>query len=336
MGGALVVLGLYTFQAAHGQALPDTAPVPADNPMTPAKIELGKKLYFDPRLSVNGTISCNSCHNVMGSGDDGRPTSMGHNGKFGGRNSPTVFNAAFMSVQFWDGRAASLEEQAKGPMTNPVEMGMPNHTVVIERLKKIPGYAEDFRNVFARDLDIEGVVHAIAAYERTLITPNSPYDRFLKGEKSALSAQAQKGMKTVEEVGCLACHSGPNFAGPTLPMGTGFYMRFPVFPNAAIEKKYAFRKDKGRMEVTNKAEDRDMWRVPTWRNVATTAPYFHNGAVKTLSEAVKVMAKTQLNRDLTEEQTADIVEFLKSLTGTIPPQTMPMLPAGPSELLVQK
>lgn len=310
------------------KALPTKVPTPADNPMTPAKVELGKMLYFDPRLSMDGTVSCNSCHNVMSHGGDGRPVGVGVHGQRGGRGSPTVWNSAFQTVQFWDGRAASLEDQAKGPLINSVEMGMTSHDLVIDRIKKIPGYVEAFKKVFPKDkgITIDHVAKAIATYERTLITPNSPFDKYIRGNKKALTVQQIRGMKLVEEIGCTACHSGDNFSGEGFKMGEGHYQPFPQVPGSKYDKQYDLVSDLGRYDVTKKAEDKNHWRVPTWRNIAITAPYFHNGKVKTLDEAVRVMAKTQLDLDLKENQVADIVAFLASLTGEFPKQTMPQLP----------
>lgn len=326
--------------AAHAfEALPDKAPVPADNPMTPAKIELGKQLFFDPRLSIDGTVSCNSCHNVMGSGTDNRPVSVGVHGQKGGRSAPTVWNSAFLTAQFWDGRAATLEDQAKGPILNPVEMGIPSAEVAVERIKAIPGYVQQFKTVFGGDdpVTYDNIAKAIATYERTLITPNSPFDRYVKGDKKALSPEAQRGMKLVESVGCTACHNGANFAGPTaLPMGEGFYQKFPIFTDNTYVSKYKFMDDTGRHEATQDDADKFMWRVPTWRNVALTAPYFHNGTVATLDEAVRVMAKTQLNQDLDEAQVADIVAFLNSLTGEFPQQSLVRLPSTPNSTFATK
>lgn len=325
-----------TAVAQNVKPLAAKPPVPADNPITEHKINLGRVLFFDPRLSVDGTISCNSCHNVMSGGTDGRSVSVGVSGQKGGRSSPTVFNAAFLSVQFWDGRAKSLEEQAKGPLTNPIEMGNKDHGVVIDRVKQIPGYADLFKKAFPPqgEINIDNLAKAIATYERTLITPNTPFDRYLKGQKKAISAQAQKGWETVQKVGCLACHSGSNFAGPELPEGQGFFMKFPTFPGSEFEKKYSLAKDTGKYTVTKNDADKNMWRVPTWRNIALTAPYFHNGSVQTLPEAVKVMAKTQLNRDLADPEVSDIVAFLETLSGDVPPQHMPVLPPTPGKVVV--
>ncbi|MBX9765759.1 MAG: c-type cytochrome, partial [Bdellovibrionales bacterium] len=284
-------------------------------------------------FSMDGGISCNSCHNVMAGGDDNMPTSIGHKGQRGGRNAPTVWNAAFQKVQFWDGRAATLEEQAKGPLTNPVEMAMTDHDLVIKRIKLIPEYTELFEKVFGKKGDavtIDNAAKAIAAFERTLVNTDSAYDRYLAGDKKALSPDAQKGLALVNSVGCVSCHQGSHFNGPdAIPMGTGFYQKFPTFPGSDFEKKYELAKDAGRMEATKKSEDRNFWRVATWRNVALTSPYFHNGSVKNLDEAVRVMAKTQLNKSLSEEEVKAIVAFLNSLTGTFPKMTMPRLPPTP-------
>jgi cytochrome c peroxidase len=324
------------FSAIALEALPSKPPIPANNPLSAAKIELGKQLYFDPRLSKDGTVSCNSCHNVMAGGEDNRPNSVGIRGQHGGRSAPTVWNAAFLSVQFWDGRRNSLEEQAKGPLTNPIEMGMESHDAVIERIKKIPGYLEAFQKAFPKEAGptIDQVAKAIASYERTLLTPSSPYDQYLKGNKKALSAAAVRGMGLVQSVGCTSCHFGPVFAGPALPEGTGFFQKFPVYPGSSYDKKYELTKDSGRYEVTKNENDRGMWRVPTWRNIAMTAPYFHNGKVATLDEAIRVMAKTQLNKELKDEEVKDIQAFLESLTGKFPEQKMPRLPGTPGESLV--
>jgi cytochrome c peroxidase len=324
------------YAAGQWQALPDTAPAPADNPTTPEKVELGKMLYFDPRLSSNGTVSCFSCHNVMEGGDDHRTTSIGVHGQAGGRNAPTVWNAAFHSAQFWDGRAASLEDQAKGPPANPIEMGMTSLDAVSDRIVKIPGYKPYFEKVFGKgdSINIDNIAKAIAAYERTLITPNSPYDRYVKGDKQAMTAQQVRGMQLFADTGCTACHSGANFDGPTLPVGQGFYQRFPTFTNNDYVSKYGLMNDMGRMTSTGKEADKNMWRVPTLRNLVYTAPYMHTGSVKQLEEAVRVMAKTQLDKPLDDAQVKDIVAFLEALTGEFPQQTMPRLPATPGDLLM--
>lgn len=303
------------------EALPTQAPEPADNPSTPEKIELGKQLYHDPRLSSTGTVSCASCHNTMLGGEDNRPNSVGVGAQTGGRSAPTVWNAAFNKVQFWDGRAGSLEEQAAGPVTNPIEMGMKSWDDVTARLKTIAGYQAAFKAAFGENsISKENATRAIAAYERTLITPNSPYDKFIGGDKSALTAQQIRGMEKVAELGCTSCHSGAAFNG------AGTFQKFPVNADGFLEAKYHFTKDKGVAEVSKKADDEHLFKVPTLRNIALTAPYFHNGSVATLDEAVKVMAKVQLGKDLSKDETADIVAFLNGLTGEFPKQTFPRLP----------
>lgn len=310
--------------ASAWEALPATAPAPPGNPTTDAKIALGKMLYHDPRLSSTGTVSCSSCHNTMLGGEDNRPNSMGVNGQTGGRSAPTVWNSAFNTVQFWDGRADSLEAQAAGPVTNPIEMGMKSWDDVVARLEKIEGYQKAFDAAFGTEpISKDNATRAIAAYERTLITPNSPYDKFVGGDKTALTPQQVKGMEKVAELGCTSCHSGPAFNGP------GMFQKFPVTSNGFFEAQHHFSKDKGLAEVTKKAEDEHFWKVPTLRNIALTAPYFHNGAVKTLDTAVQIMAKTQLNKDLSKEEIADIVAFLNALTGEFPEQKMPVLPGTP-------
>jgi cytochrome c peroxidase len=320
---AMALLGSISAASAW-EALPTIAPAPAGNPTTDAKIALGKMLYHDPRLSSTGTVSCSSCHNTMLGGEDNRPNSMGVNGQTGGRSAPTVWNAAFNTVQFWDGRADSLEAQAAGPVTNPIEMGMKSWDDVVARLEKIEGYQKAFDAAFGTEpISKDNATRAIAAYERTLITPNSPYDKFVGGDKTALTPQQVKGMEKVAELGCTSCHSGPAFNGP------GVFQKFPMHGNGFFEAQYHFSKDKGLAEVSKKAEDEHFFKVPTLRNIGLTAPYFHNGAVKDLDTAVQVMAKTQLDKDLSKEEIADIVAFLNALTGEFPEQKMPVLPGTP-------
>lgn len=322
---ALAMSGVVSVASAtNWEALPSKAPEPADNPTTAAKVKLGQMLFHDPRLSSTGTVSCASCHNTMLGGEDNRSVAMGVNGQTGGRSAPTVWNAAFNTVQFWDGRAPSLEAQAAGPVTNSIEMGMKNWRIVENRIKSIAGYQKAFEQVFGADsVSKENVTKAIAAYERTLITPNSAYDKYIKGNKKALTAQQISGMNKFSELGCAGCHSGPAFNGP------GSFQKFPVNSNSVFRAKYGFEKDKGLAEVTGNSADQGMWKVPTLRNIAMTAPYFHNGAVRTLDQAVNVMAKLQLDKDLSKQERADIVAFLNALTGEFPKQQMSKLPGTP-------
>jgi cytochrome c peroxidase len=335
LGGFAAVLASGPSAAQTWEALPTAAPAPADNPTTVARVELGKLLYHDPRFSETGTVACASCHNLMEGGDDHRPTSIGVHGAKGGRNAPTVFNAAFLSAQFWDGRAPTLEAQAKGPIVNPVEMGMKDLGSAIDRIRSIPGYAPHFKAAFGPGdvITIDNAAKAIAAYERTQITPGSPYDRFVKGDKTALTAEQQRGMKAFAENGCQSCHSGPAFAGPPLPLGTPFLQKFPLSTDNPYVAKYDLLADKGRFNTTKDKADEYMWRVPTLRNLPFTAPYLHNGSVKTLPEMARLMAKVQLRKDLPDSQAADIAAFLASVTGEFPKETMPRLPPTPGDLL---
>jgi cytochrome c peroxidase len=320
---------------AAWEALPDVAPAPEDNPTTEAKVTLGKMLFMDPRFSSTGTVSCNSCHNLMEGGDDSRTFSMGVHGKTGGRNAPTVWNSAFHSVQFWDGRADLLEDQAKGPVTNPVEMGVSEIEQAMDKVRAIPGYKPYFKEAFGKDsMTVDNAAKAVAAFERTLITPNSAYDKYVKGDKDAMSVQQVRGMETFASTGCIACHSGAAFNGPKMEFGQGFYAKFPTFSDKEYDEKYDLSADKGREEATGKASDAHMYRVSTLRNITDTAPYFHNGSVNDLSDAVRVMAKLQLNKDLSDSAVEDIVAFLSALTGEYPEIIMPRLPATSGYSLV--
>ena len=326
----VLVASLFAAQASatDWQALPETAPTPADNPTTEAKVELGKMLYMDPRFSSTGTVSCNSCHNVMEGGDDSRSVSMGVHGKTGGRNAPTVWNSAFHSVQFWDGRAPLLEDQAKGPVANPVEMGMKDVDTAMERVRRIPGYKAYFDKAFGENsMTVDNAAKAVAAFERTLITPNSSYDKYVKGDNKAMSEQQVRGMNKFASSGCTSCHSGAAFNGPQMKLGEGFFTKFPTFTDNSYVAQYKLADDKGRQEVTGNEADANMFRTPTLRNITDTAPYFHNGSVNDLAEAVRVMAKTQLNKDLPDADVNDIVAFLGALTGEYPEIAMPRLPA---------
>ena len=335
-GSVFVLTAVISMQAgAAWQALPEVAPAPENNPTTTAKVTLGKMLFMDPRFSSTGTVSCNSCHNVMEGGDDSRTFSMGVHGKIGGRNAPTVWNSAFHSVQFWDGRAELLEDQAKGPVTNPVEMGVSEIEQAMDKVRAIPGYKPYFDDAFGKDsMTVENAAKAVAAFERTLITPNSAYDKYVKGDKKAMTAQQVRGMETFASSGCTSCHSGAAFNGPKMEFGQGFYTKFPTFADDAYTKKYDLTADKGRESATGKVADAHMYRVPTLRNITDTAPYFHNGSVNDLSEAVRIMAKLQLNKALSDADVKDIVAFLAALTGEYPEITMPRLPATSGYSLV--
>lgn len=294
--------------ARHAQMF---KPLPASaendkNPSTDAKVALGKLLYFEKRLSKNQDLSCNSCHPLSKFGADGEPTSPGHKGQRGVRNSPTVYNAALHIAQFWDGREPDVEAQAKGPVLNPVEMAMPDAESVTRVLQSIPGYADLFKAAFPGDeapVSFDNMALAIGAYERKLLTPGK-WDKYLAGDASALTAEEIAGVDAFIDTGCTTCHMGNNLGG-------NMYMKL------GLVKPYETA-DKGREDFTKKETDRHIFKVPSLRNVAMTAPYLHDGSIASLEEATKLMAEYQLGKELTDEQVAPIVTFMKALTGDVP------------------
>jgi cytochrome c peroxidase len=316
--------------AAHADELMDTArglfePIPTEPPAvegveaTPERVELGKMLYFEPRLSESHTITCNSCHVVGLGGVDMLETSLGHRWQKGGRNAPTVLNAVFNTAQFWDGRAKDLEEQAGGPMVNPVEMAT-THQHVIEQLSAIPGYVAMFHKAFPEDaepLNIKNVEDAIALFEATLITPNAPFDRYLRGDENALTTEQKEGLRLFVDNGCAGCHNGINVGG-------GMYAPFGVveLPGAELLPPA----DKGRFMVTKTPSDEYVFKVPTLRNIELTPPYFHTGRSWDLRQAVAVMGSAQLGIQLTDDEVDKITAFLDSLTGEQPEVVYPILP----------
>lgn len=286
------------------QPLPDKMPG-AEND-TPAMIQLGRRLYFEKKLSQNQTQSCNSCHAVDqgGAGVDHQPTSPGAFGKRGNRNSPTTLNAGFHLAQFWDGRADDLVAQAKGPVLNPIEMAMPSEDVVIRRLGDDAEYQTQFAGAFpdnAKPVNYENMARAIAAFERTLITRDR-FDEFLKGNNQRLTAAETKGLNTFLAVGCTTCHNGPLLGGNS-------------YQKIGLVNAYSNTKDIGRAAVTKDEADQFRFKVPSLRNVAATYPYFHDGQAAELADAVREMGKLQLGLDLSSEQVADITTFLNALTG---------------------
>jgi cytochrome c peroxidase len=286
--------------------LPPSMESPA-NPVSPAKIDLGRMLYFENRLSKSHKFSCNSCHQLDKYGVDNEPTSEGHKGQRGDRNSPTVYNAAAHFVQFWDGRAANVEEQAKGPVLNPVEMAMTDEKAVIATLKSMPEYVALFQKAFPGQADpvtFDNVANAIAAFERKLVTP-SRWDKFLAGDKNALTDAEKAGFLKYYEAGCSACHMG------TL-VGASTYQK------AGVAKPWPNQKDQGRFSVTRKNEDKMIFKVPSLRNIEKTWPYMHDGKVATLEEAVRMMGSYNASVKLTDADIQSIVTYLKSLTGTLP------------------
>ncbi len=277
-------------------------------------VELGKKLFFDPRLSRSGFISCNSCHNLSMGGADNIPTSIGDKWQQGPINSPTVLNSSLNVAQFWDGRAADLKEQAGGPIANPGEMAF-SHTLAIGLLSSIPGYVREFKQVFGKEgITIDEVTAAIAEFEKTLVTPNARFDQWLLGKADALTAQELNGYKLFKESGCVACHNGEGVGGNSFQkMGL-------------VEPYKATTQVEGRSAVTGRDADRFNFKVPTLRNVELTYPYFHDGAANTLAESVDIMGRLQLGKKFTKQENEDIVAFLKTLTGDQPSFALPILP----------
>lgn len=311
--GSLLALSALSASAA----LLDFVNIPK-TPQQEAKIELGKMLWFDPRLSLSGKVSCNTCHDLSTNGADTKPLSIGYAGRKGTVNSPTVFNAEKQIAQFWDGRAKTLAEQATGPITNPLEMAM-TPELAEGVIRSIPGYRPYFEKAFgSKNPTFSEIAEALAAFETTLTTPNAPFERYLKGDKNALTQQQIDGLKLFRRSGCIRCHSG-NLLG-----GTSFQKVGSVRPYVTDNSS------KGRMDVSGKPWDEMMFKVPTLLNVERTAPYFHDGAVKTLPDAVKKMADIQLDMNLSEKQVEEIVAFLESLNGELPKIEKPTLPpSGP-------
>jgi cytochrome c peroxidase len=290
------------------------APVEAPKVTDQAMVELGKKLFFDPRLSKSGFISCNSCHNLSMGGSDNLKSSIGHKWRQGPINSPTVLNSSMNLAQFWDGRAKDLKEQAGGPIGNPGEMSF-THDLAVAVLQSIPAYVDEFKKVFQVDtIDIDKVTTAIAAFEETLVTPNARFDKWLKGDDAAITAQELAGYELFKSSGCTTCHNGAALGGNSFQkMG-------------AIEAYKTKSSAVGRSGVTKIDEDRFKFKVPTLRNVELTYPYFHDAGAATLSKAVEVMGQIQLGKKFTDEENANIVAFLKSLTGDQPKFELPQLP----------
>lgn len=325
---ATVLLGL-SAPSAFADALSDSflmmfKPLPAeapspDNELSEARINLGRMLYYETRISANGKMSCNTCHVLDKYGQDNLPFSPGHEGKLGGRSSPSTYNAALHVAQFWDGRAPSVEEQAKGPVLNPIEMGMPSADHVVKVLKSIPGYVEAFKAAFpgeSEPVNYDNFGKAVGAFERKLVTP-SRWDEYLKGKKDALTAAEQKGFETFAKAGCVTCHNGPAVGGA-------------MYQKLGLIKSWPELKDAGRFEATKQESDKHFFKVPSLRNITETGPYLHDGSVKSLEDMVKKMGEFQLGKALSDEEVASIVTFLKSLKGEIPKDyiAQPKLPAS--------
>ncbi|MGS0727933.1 cytochrome-c peroxidase, partial [Shewanella sp. 0m-11] len=288
--------------------------IPAAVITNPEKVELGKMLFFEPRLSKSGFISCNSCHNLSTGGVDALPTSIGHNWQEGPINSPTVLNAEYGLAQFWDGRAKDLKEQAAGPIANPKEMGF-THELAVDTVRSMPAYQARFETVYdSKTISMDMITDAIAEFEKTLVTPNAPFDLYLQGDKDAISEQAKAGYQLFKDKGCVSCHNGPAVGG-TMYMKMGLVKPFHT-DNPA----------EGRKAVTGKEADKFVFKVPTLRNIELTYPYFHDGSVWELEEAVNTMADIQLGQKLSDKEVKEMVAFLNSLTGEQPQIVLPILP----------
>ena len=292
-----------------------------NNDITPAKIDLGRQLFFEPRLSKSQVISCNSCHNLSTGGVDAGPVSIGHGWEKGPRRAPTVLNAVFNIAQFWDGRAPDLKAQAKGPVQAAGEMA--NTSANAEKMmQSIPAYVTSFRAAFPTDsnpVTFDNMAKAIEAFEATLTTPNAKFDKFLNGDETALNETEKKGLKLFIDKGCSNCHNGVNIGG-------NGYFPFGVAQKPGPE--IISQTDKGRSKVTGKAEDDFVFRVAPLRNVALHPPYFHSGVAWTLEDAVTIMAKYQLGQTLTADETSAIVAFLGTLTGDQPKVQYPIMGAS--------
>ncbi|MEO8759653.1 MAG: cytochrome c peroxidase [Bacteroidia bacterium] len=294
------------------KSLPELADKNMQNVITDERVNLGKILYFDTRLSKTGNNSCNSCHNLATYGVDNQATSKGDAGKLGDRNSPTVLNAALHTAQFWDGRAKDVEEQAGMPILNPVEMAIPNEAFLVNRLREIDLYKKLFKDAFPNEKNPINYItlrKSIGAFERTLITP-SKFDDYLNGDVFALNDEEREGMKIFIETGCTQCHLGATLGG-------NMFQKFGKFADYRTEV-HVTKEDEGKKNVTKDIADKDVFKVPSLRNIEKTGPYFHNGNITNLNEAVKIMAKLQLNKNLSDAEVTSIVVFLKTLTGNLP------------------
>ena len=288
-------------------------PIPDSVAYNAQKAELGERLYHDTRLSADGTISCATCHGIETGGVDNKRYSEGINGQLGGVNAPTVFNACFNFVQFWDGRAATLAEQAGGPPLNPVEMGCKSFDEIVERLSADEAFTAKFLSVYPEGLSMGTITNAIEEYEKTLLTPNSPFDRYLKGEKDAMTADQIEGYKLFKEYNCATCHAGVNMGGLTYEL---MGQRANYFEDRELTQKSGLTDgDNGRWAQTKIERDRYRFKTPTLRNVALTYPYYHDGSVSTLGEAISKMATYQVGRKISETESQKVESFLNALTG---------------------
>jgi cytochrome c peroxidase len=301
----------YAYEQAPKRQHSEIVPIPEKLPLLEKEVALGQKLFFDPRLSADNSIACATCHQFNHAGADPRPVSLGIKGQAGELNSLPVFNSVFNFKQFWDGHAKDLIDQVRFPLTNPVEMGQPSMQAVVDKLQTLPEYPKLFNETYpAEGLTADTLAYSIAQFERSLLTPNSAFDRFLKGEKDALTPQALQGYQLFKQMGCIACHNGINIGG-NLFQKAGIFN--PLTATGADSQKWL-----GRYNVTHNPQDKFFIKVPSLRNVALTAPYLHDGSINTLSKVIRFMAKNQLGTDISETDNQAIEAFLHSLTGQQP------------------
>lgn len=305
----------YAYEQAPKHQNSEIIPIPKKLPLPEKEVALGKKLFFDPRLSADNNVACATCHQLNHGGADPRPVSLGIKGQAGKLNSPSVFNSVFNFRQFWDGRAKDLIDQVQFPLTNPVEMGQPSMQAVVDKLQTLPEYPKLFKETYPTEgLTAETLAYSIAQFERSLLTPNSAFDRFLKGEKDALTPQALQGYHLFKQMGCISCHNGINIGG-------NVFQKAGIF-NSLAEQGAEQHKWLGRYNVTHNPQDKFFFKVPSLRNVALTAPYLHDGSANTLAEVIRLMAKNQLGVHISEADSKAIESFLHSLTGQQPSVTL--------------
>lgn len=284
-------------------------PIPTHIPVNLEKAALGKRLFHDPQLSSNGSVSCASCHNLTQGGTDRRPKSIGMDNQMGETNAPTVFNTGLQYKQFWDGRAETLEEQMDGPIHSNVEMAS-SWPQVIDTLKQSSDYRQSFKSLYPEGMTESTIKDAIATFQRSLYTPNSRFDQYLRGDQKVLTAKEKAGYQKFKDLGCVSCHQG-------VLLGGNMFQKFGVFGNYFQDRGNETEADLGRYNVTQNEEDRYAFKVPSLRNITLTPPYFHDGSVETLDEAVKIMIKYQLGREASSKDTDLILQFLNTLNGNI-------------------
>lgn len=322
MAWASILIGLFFSSAVYAESAEPIQAIPLTVELDVQKVRLGRELFSEARLSRDSSISCASCHHLNRGGADQSSVSVGVGGAQGDINSPTVFNAAFNFRQFWDGRAKDLTEQINGPVGHPKEMGT-SWDEIRKKLQQLPEYRKKFSDIYSTDITTAQIKDVIVTFEKSLYTPNSKFDRFLRGDSTALSLEEKRGYSKFKEFGCIACHQGMNVGG-------NMYQTMGVMGDYFKDRGQIVPRDWGRYNITKKESDKFVFRVPSLRNVALTAPYFHDGSVQSLPEAVKIMAKYQLGRNLSKEDQDLLVKFLNTLSGEAPASLQDLRVSGGS------